>query len=166
MVSIREKNMLYISYTSDANDQNPQCTWAVFVIDPDDMSLTIRSDGGNMAYTWQNIGDNTPKGFLKFLAGLDEEYLLCKLSEKSKFNFDKTREKLLKYLPDKYDGPIDELKAAQPFCDANEFAAWYLSLPYTESDDLECIEMDYPAGHRAAVEIFTKYVQPKLREML
>ena len=163
MVSIREKKTLYISYTSDADDQNPQCTCAIFVIDPEDMNLTIRSDGGNLSYTWQKIGDNTPRGFLKFLAGLDEEYLLCKLSNRTKFNFSKTREQMLKT-----SRPLIamHLKQVEPFFNEHDFAAWYMSLPESHSDDLEGIFMDYPAGHRAAVEIFTKYVQPKLREML
>lgn len=165
-VLVEEKQILHITVTPDRQDGlYDRCMWAKFIIDPEDMNLTIRSDGGNLSYTWQSIGDNTPRGFINFLCGLNEEYLLCKLSEQTQFNFEKTRKSLM-VCRAAFPEIVEALQNAEPFGNEHDFAAWYMRLPDTHSDDLEAIVMDYPAGHRAAMEVFTKYVQPKLKEML
>lgn len=165
MVTFKEKKVLYATYVTDTDDPYCQCIWALFIIEPDTKTLTVRTNEGVMAYTWEKIGDNTPKGFLKFLAGLDEEYLLSKLSEKTEFNFEKTRKSMM-VLRAGFPQIVKALRKVKPFRRGEDFANWYLSLPDTHSDDLEAIVMDYPINFRIAMDVFAEQVQPKLREML
>ena len=63
-------------------------------------------------------------------------------------------------------GSCDALEQARPFFSEYEFASWYMSQPGTHSDDLEAIRMDYPAGHKAAIDLFISCVQPVILKML
>ena len=162
-VKVHDKIVKEIVVELDHDDPlEASCMWAVFTIEPEAMSLTIRSDAGNLHYHWQNIGDNSVAGFYKFLSRLDKAYLLSKLSNQTCFNFDKTVKSLVALTE-----PIDAdyaafIKAMEPCNSAYDFAEQLLKYPNAHSDDLECIQNDYPSGHQAVVDIFIKYVQPEL----
>lgn len=165
-VHVQEKTLLEIKVNTPP--QNPayrSCTWAEFLIDPYEKRVIITSDGGDMNYQWQKVSEeNTPRDFYKFLTGLNRDYLLCKLSQPSVFDFDKTVDALLKIATDprlRY-----ALEQARPFFSEYEFATWYMSQPGTHSDDLEAIRMDYPEGHKTAVDLFIQCVQPIIAKML
>lgn len=160
-LTTEEKNILQIHVDLSPEDENySQCNWADFIVQPSDNSLTIRSDGGNMSYAWDNIG---PENFYQFLAKLDSGYLLTKMSSATVFNFDKTVKILLLALnEEKHSDYLRFIREMEPVGNQIEFAHRLLSHKDSHSDDLECVVMDYPAGHRAAIDIFIKYVQPEL----
>lgn len=165
-VRVQEKTLLEIKINTNPNDPAyKSCTWAEFLIDPYEMRVIIHSDGGDMQYQWQRVSEaNTPRDFYQFLTGLNRDYLLCKLSQPTVFDFDKTVSALLDIATDprlRY-----ALEQARPFFSEYEFASWYMNQPGTHSDDLEAIRMDYPAGHKAAVDLFISCVQPVILKML
>lgn len=70
----KDKMVKEIQVFLERNDHlETACRWAVFSIEPEALALSIRSDGGNMSYQWQNIGDNSEGGFYKFLSSIDVE---------------------------------------------------------------------------------------------
>lgn len=138
------------------------CAWAKFIIDASTYSLFIESDAGNMSYYWQNIG---PDSFPHFLAGLEKEYLLRKLSEETAFNFDKTIENLLRHIDVDAAEYRKFIQNMPPAANQYAFANMLSEAPGYHSDDLECIAMDYPAGHHAIAQIFETYIQPELRKL-
>ena len=166
-IRIEDKAMKTIHCTQEHGDSNlGDCLWANVTIDAENFSLKIQSDGGDMQYSWGNIGDNTPAGFYRFLAKLDKEYFLRKMSNETRFNFDATVEHLLKWLEDSRPDLAKEVHGMPVCANEHEFAAQYLALPGSHTDDLECVVMDYPAGHKAVAGIFCRYVQPRLLDCI
>lgn len=168
MPIIKTQNKTVIDITVNTSPDDPEynspCTWGEFLIQPEDKRIIVQSDGGYMQYQWQNIGSDKPKDFIAFLCRLPADYLLCKLSEQTVFNFNATRDHLMKLSSDPE--LCAALKNCEPFFDANQFAGWYMGQNGTHSDDLEAIVMDYPEPHKAAIHMFRKYVVPQLQQRL
>lgn len=165
-ITMEERVIKVIDYRQEPGDHDyGTCLWATFAIDAGRRSLDIQSDGGNMQYTWGNIGDASPEGFFRFLAKLDRDYLLTKMSEQKCFNFDATIERLCAYHQGN-DHPVmaRRVSGMHTCFYVHEFASEYMALYGSHSDDLECLVMDYPRGHQAVADIFCKHVQPLLRD--
>ena len=163
----KDKIVKEIQVFLDRNDLlENACRWAIFTIEPDALALSIRSDGGNMSYQWQNIGDNSAKGFYKFLASIDKDYFLRKMSNETVFNFDASVSLLLKYADDETrPGYAEHIRNMEPCSNQHAFAEQLMENEFFHSDDLECIQHDYPAGHRAVADIFVRLVQPELMDI-
>lgn len=166
-INIQDKTVKIINFSQNQNDPNyGTCLWATFTIDPESLSLSIRSDAGDMQYAWQNIGDNSPAGFLRFLSRLDKDYFLCKMSNQTRFNFDETVKHLSAYLEDNRPELANEVRKMRECPNQHTFIRDYLAFDGSHTDDLECIVMDYPIGHQALADIFECYVQPELIECI
>ena len=166
-ITVKDKTVKEIRVFLDHDDEMAYaCRWAIFTIEPDELALSIQSDNGNMSYRWQNIGDNTPAGFYKFLSKIDKSYFLRKLSEETVFDFDATVKLLLYYVEDETrPGYADFIRSMEPCGNEYDFANQLMAHELSHSDDLECIKKGFPAGHKAVAEIFEKYVQSELKAL-
>ena len=89
-INVTHPEILRIQDRPEPNDKcYSACLWANFDMDMETDTLTITGDCGTFSYGYWDVG---PRGFLKFLAGLDEDYLLGKLAEQSEFDLEATVE--------------------------------------------------------------------------
>lgn len=69
------------------------CLWATITFDLDRYSMTAESDCGNYAYCWTPTPDS--ESFLHLMCRIYKDYLLGKISSRSVFNLDESKEKAL-----------------------------------------------------------------------
>lgn len=176
-INVTHPEILRIKYRPELNDKcYPACLWANFDMDMETDTLTITGDCGTFSYGYWDVG---PRGFLKFLAGLDEDYLLGKLAERSEFDLEATVEGMKETLEEshefntrKINTLIQDLRDKLKYRGENgqsEFGAleeWNDEHDIGMCDLFEAVYYDYPTYAKRIVGIFVEYIQPKIREIV
>lgn len=176
-INVTRPEILRIKYRPEPNDEcYSACLWANFDLDMTTDTLTITSDCGTFSYGYWDVG---PGGFLRFLCGLDEDYLLGKLAKKSEFDLEATLEGMKESLEeaDEYTAGnierlIQDLREKMEYRDENgqsEYGAleeWNDEHGLGMCDLFEAVYYDYPTYAKRIVKIFIDYIQPKIREIM
>lgn len=149
------------------------CMWARYIFDCDNGILNINSDAGNYTYGW---GYNVHEDFMHLMGRVDKEYLLGKLSSLSVFLIEESKAKTIENIKEygfEYWGIKDQkhLESAIEHISDIDICASEETFIREVSEivpgiDWEWIEVvkDYPYGAAVVVEMFIKYLQPKIRE--
>lgn len=176
-INVTHREILRIQYRPEPNDKcYPACLWANFDMDMETDTLTITGDCGTFSYGYWDVG---PRGFLIFLAGLDEDYLLGKLAERSEFDLEATVEGIKEtleeedeYSESKIKRLVQDLRDKLEYCGENgqsEFGAleeWNDEHDLHMCDLFEAVCYDYPTYAKRIVRIFVEHIQPKIREIV
>lgn len=180
-VEIKKPEMITIEFHQEKTDADyGSCMWARFNFDLINYSMSIESDCGNYGYGW--VPTPQHESFLKLCARFDSGYLLCKLSEMSVVDGEKTWENLeeiikeiAECLTDEQDEDMEEIKNAcfsgyteRDVHDAVESAIKYTRLENEIEDfDLwDSIVKDYPINAKKIVEVYMTHIVPTIKKML
>jgi hypothetical protein len=143
--------------------------------------LSIESDCGNYGHGW--IPTPQSESFLKLLSRMDKSYFLSKISCQNVVDTENTFEAVKEMLEDEaeYKGIYleeddiymdDIYTACTSKTEEEVHEAIVYALRGTALDGIdysylyECIKMDYPYDAQKIANIFTKFVQPKIKELL
>lgn len=171
---IEPKTVTYKLTPDSDSDEYAFCMWSRFILDYDSWRLTINSDAGDYTYCWGNNDNND--NFTSLMARVNEEYLLNKMANRSRFYLDESKKATVKTIEqngfycfgikgeqqwreiEEQIYEIDEGASAEQFFREVE--------SIVPSIDFECIEVikDYPSGAYTVIGLFIKYVQPLLKE--
>lgn len=176
-INVTHPDILRIQYRPESKDKGfAACLWANFDLDMETDTLTITSDCGTFSYGYWDVG---PRGFLKFLAGLDEDYLLGKLAKRSEFDLEATVEGMRETLEEadefstrKINRLIQDLREKLEYCNDDGRSEYAALEEWNEEHDLELCDLfeavyyDYPAYAKRIVGIFIDHIKPKLREIV
>ena len=168
-------NYLILEYRQDTNDDDyGSCLWARFAFNLDRYELSITSDCGNYGYKWAETPEH--ESFLQLMARVENGYMLEKMyGSPDVFDYDKTKEKAYKTLAidDNDKIKLDDIfwsfesdwipETSEAFC-----------IKFDELGDSyfpsECVwelpVLDYPSNVKKIISVFTKCIQPKIREKL
>ena len=158
----------------DKNDKEyTQCMWARFVFDCDNGRLNINSDAGDYSYGW---GYNQHEDFMHLMSRIDKCYLLNKLSDRSVFLIEKSKKQTIEFIEDngwecygvKTTTDWEEFKQEILDIDSCASEETFLRMVDDIMPDIDwesiIIEKDYPCGAKVVVDLFEKYLQPKIKE--
>lgn len=133
------------------------CLWMTVYIDATAWRLMVDSDCGAYTHCWPNEDDLHTFG--KALAGylMDEDYILSKISKRSAFDPEGTREIIKEY--------VDDPDVIEQFADAEtEHDFWTIINDVDDQIDLyECMSYEYPIYARRVAMMLKKYIAPILR---
>jgi hypothetical protein len=153
------------------------CLWADFMVDSINNRLVVFSDAGDYLREWPE--DTQP--FESLMAKCNKSYLLEKLSKQSVVDEKRTIEALDALLLEEKDiseelfSSLHEIivdiitsfssSVGAPELKVQEVARVFESESLSELDEsvvADCFHYDYPIGAKTIVDIFVKYIQPKL----
>ena len=89
---IMPRTYTYNLTPAKTDEEYTSCMWAKFVFDCDNGTLNISSDAGDYSYRW---GHNEYEDFMHLMSRVDKEYLLNKLSSRSVFLLEESKEKTI-----------------------------------------------------------------------
>lgn len=185
-ICVVNNHMVTFRYVPETDEEYSKCMWADFILDLDGYNMIINSDCGNYTYTgWKPTPDT--ESFMHLCQRLDEGYLLEKFSDRTQFALEPTVEALKDYII--ADGMLDivyineersqklfeELKAAcksggddRTIMDNIEEVLddYGLKGCYEDYDICCCIQKDYPIGIKTLVDIYLKFVVPRIKDCL
>lgn len=162
--------------TLDENDEEyTSCVWADFIFNCDSGRLVINSDAGDYSYCW---GFNKNEDFMHLMGRVNRDYLLKKLSYENCFLLEESKNKTINMIEDigyncfdfateeDWKNYKEEILNLDSLVAGNEIHFWdEIEKLVPEIDERTiCIEKDYPYGAKLIVDIFIKYLQPKIRE--
>lgn len=176
-INVTHPEILRIQYRPEPNDKcYPACMWANFDMDMGTDTLTITSDCGTYSYGYWSVG---PGGFLKFLCGLHEDYLLKKLAKEDLFDPDATIDGLREDLEDseeyskkRIDSLIKDLRERMETMDEDGKNVYGVIDGWNRAHKLGLIDLweapvyDYHPQAKRIVQIFIDHIQPKIREIV
>lgn len=176
-INVTHPEILRIQYRPEPNDKcYPACLWANFDMDMETDTLTITSDCGTFSYGYWDVG---PRGFLCFLCGLHEDYLLSKLAKATEFDLEATVEHMKELLEeaDEYSASkigklVQDLRERLEYreeCGKTEYGVldeWNEEHDLGLCDLWEDVVRDYPTYAKRIVGIFIEHIQPKIREIV
>ena len=154
------------------DEEYASCMWARFVFDCDNGRLNINSDAGDFSYGW---GFNEHEDFMHLMSRFDKYYLLNKLSSRSVFLLEESKKATIETIEDNgfenYDIESEEdwEEYKQDILDIDTRSEETFSrtiidiIPDIDWDSI-IIEKDYPYGAKVVVDLFEKYLQPKIKE--
>lgn len=183
-VEVKEPTMVVIEFRQEKSDKYyGSCLWARFVFDTENYDLHISSDCGEYGYSgWLSTPDR--ESFLKLLSGMDSEYLLGKISKMSVIDTEKTYKNVKEIIEEEIDFFDDNEYIEKPDMDfiytactydnetdvfngiLSEIAGTAIDKKIDDYELLTCIVKDYPPNAKRIANIFTKYIQPKIKEIL
>jgi hypothetical protein len=172
---IEPKVSTYRLVLDKGDEEFTSCIWARFILDFDNWRLTINSDAGDYTYGW---GSNKNDDFLDLMCRVNADYLLNKMSDRSRVFIDKSKKATIKTITDNdyecfgikdqnhLNEIIDEINDIDACASEETFIREVDSI--VPNIDFECIEVvkDYPYGAYTAIGLFVKYIQPVLRAEL
>lgn len=157
----------------DKNDaEYTSCMWARFIFDCDNGRLNINSDAGDYSYGW---GYNEHEDFMYLMSRVDKGYLLNKLSNRSVFLLEESKKETIELIEDngwycfgiESEEDWNECKQAILDIDSCSEETFFRTVDNIVPDiDWESIiiEKDYPYGAKVIVDMFEKYLQPRIKE--
>ena len=172
ITKIEPRTYTYRLIPNKDDEEYASCMWARFIFDCDNGRLNINSDAGDYSYGW---GYNEHEDFMHLMSRVNKYYLLCKLSRRSVFLIDKSKRETIKKIEEngwEYYG----IKSEE---DWKEIKQDILNIEVTTEEsffheivdivpDMDwesiIIEKDYPYGAKVVVDLFEKYLQPKIKE--
>lgn len=148
------------------DELHTSCMWARITFDNKSWSMMAQSDCGDYSYSWVPEKDRT---FLKLMQQIDGEYLLGKISDRSRFDEEGSKKNLLHWLDQEED--IDRLEKKIKEVNANSSEEFMREVKGIEGledwpDLWECLEHDYPRSAKTFCRIFTECIQPEIRKYL
>jgi len=169
-----EPRVITYALEAESYDEGWQCMWAKFIFDCDSGQLNINSDAGDYSYRW---GYNQNEDFMHLMTRVEKGYLLNKISDRSVFNFKKSQKAMIKAVKEKaipygwcktgkeVARLVADIKDIEYGCSEETFFRTVDSILNIDYEDIEIIK-EYPHGAKVVVDIFEKYVQPKIKEDL
>ena len=148
------------------------CTWARFGFDCDNGRLDIHGDAGDYSYGW---GFNEHENFMHLMSRIDKHYLLSKISDRSVFLLEESIQANIKEIElngwecygikseEEWESIKQEILDIDEQTEIEFYYALDAILPYMESESF-MVEKDYPYGAKVIANLFTKYLQPKIKE--
>lgn len=155
------------------DDEYTSCMWARFIFDCDNGRLNINSDAGDYSYGW---GYNEHEDFMHLMARVNKYYLIEKLSNRSRFLIDESKRQTIKTIEDngwecygvKSEDDWEEFKQEILDIDSCASEETFFRMVDDIMPDIDwesiIIEKDYPYGAKVVVDLFEKYLQPKIKE--
>lgn len=152
------------------------CLWAIFNLDTKNYTLSIESDCGNFSYGW--IPTPT-ESFVHLMSRVDEEYLLCKIADRTDFDYEASKSRTIDNITSMYE---DEPETLNNILEEVEYKEAVSDMKYSDNDfyremdeiltDYGCMakfetiicEMDYTAQAKRIANIFCAVLQPILKE--
>jgi len=171
---IEPKVITYKLNLDKDDEEYTSCMWARFILDYDTWRLTINSDAGDYTYHWGNNDKND--NFTSLMARVNDDYLLNKMSNRSRIYIDKSKEATIQTIEEngwdcfgiKSEEEWKEIK--QEINDIDDCSSEEYFFREVDSIvpqiDFECIEIikDYPYGAYVVIGLFNKYIQPIIKE--
>lgn len=172
ITKIEPRTYTYRLVPNKNDEEYASCMWARFVFDCDNGRLNINSDAGDFSYGW---GFNEHEDFMHLMSRLDKYYLLDKLSSRSVFLLEESKKATIETIEDNgfenYDieseEDWEEYKQDILDIDTRSEETFYRTIEDIIPDidwDSIIIEKDYPYGAKVVVDLFEKYLQPKIKE--
>lgn len=169
-----EPNTITYKLTSDREDKEYySCMWARYIFDCDNGRLNINSDAGDYSYGW---GHNDHEDFMHLMGRVDSGYILNKISDRSVFNVDKSKAQTVanvqKYGIDYFgikdqkhlEGVVEEINDIDNGASEETFLREVDDIvPGIDWDSIEIVK-EYPCGAVTVVDLFIKYLQPKIKK--
>lgn len=172
ITKIEPRTYTYRLVPNKNDEEYASCMWARFVFDCDNGRLNINSDAGDFSYGW---GFNEHEDFMHLMSRVDKYYLLNKLSSRSVFLLEESKKATIETIEDNgfenYDIKSEEdwEECKQDILDIDTCSEETFSrtvddiVPDIDWDSI-IIEKDYPYGAKVVVDLFEKYLQPKIKE--
>ena len=172
ITKIEPRTYTYRLIPNKDDEEYASCMWARFIFDCDNGRLNINSDAGDYSYGW---GYNEHEDFMHLMSRVDKYYLLCKLSRRSVFLIDKSKRETIKNIEEngweyygiKSEEDWEEIKQDILNIEVTTEESFFHEIVDIVPDmDWESIiiEKDYPYGAKVVVDLFEKYLQPKIKE--
>lgn len=179
IIDADSRGITLYKYRQAKDDSNyGTCLWADFMVDSINNRLVIFSDTGDYLREWPE--DTQP--FESLMANCNKSYLLEKLSKQSVIDEKRTIEALDALLLEEKD-ISEELYSSlhetivdiitsfsssvgTPELKIQEIARVFETENLTDLDEAvvaDCFYYDYPVGAKTVMDIFVKYIQPKLK---
>ena len=149
------------------------CMWARYIFDCDNGRLNINSDAGDYSYGW---GHNDHEDFMHLMSRVNAGYLLNKISDRTVFDIDKSKartvSKVQKYGIDYFgikdqkqlESIVEEINDIDDGVSEETFLREVGNIvPKIDWKSIEIVK-EYPCGATTVVDLFIKYLQPKIRE--
>lgn len=173
-VEIDKPNTVMFKIYPDKTDEwYTKCLWSRFTFDLTNWSLTAQSDCGDYSYSWRV--EKCSRSFLQLMAVIKKDYLLSKISSRSRFDVESTKAHVSMWVrededlsPEERDRILSEINEIEEYADGQEFLRELEDIEGMEnfSDLWVCLEYDYPASAKTFVTIFKEIVQPEIRKYL
>ena len=172
ITKIEPRTYTYRLVPNKDDEEYTSCMWARFIFDCDNGRLNINSDAGDYSYGW---GYNEHEDFMHLMSRVNKYYLLDKLSRRSVFLIDKSKRETIKCIEEdgwEYYGieseeDWEEIKQDILNIEVSTEESFFREVEDIVPDiDWESIiiEKDYPYGAKVVVDLFEKYLQPKIKE--
>ncbi len=178
-VKIEKPEIVTIEYRQEESDEDyGSCLWARFNFDIENYDLTILSDRGEYGHGW--IPTPNTESFLLLMSRLNDEYLLEKISDRTVVDCEATFTNVKEYISNVLDGEkpdfdLEDFENACYYASVNEvytaledvFKFTNANNDYADSQALyECVVTTFPYNVQKIVQVFTDFIQPKIRELL
>lgn len=172
ITKIEPRTYTYRLVPNKDDEEYASCMWARFVFDCDNGRLNINSDAGDFSYGW---GFNEHEDFMHLMSRVDKYYLLNKLSSRSVFLLEESKKATIETIEDngfenydiKSEEDWEEYKQDILDIDTCSEETFFRTvddiMPYIDWESI-IIEKDYPYGAKVVVDLFEKYLQPKIKE--
>lgn len=172
ITKIKPRTYTYRLIPNKEDEEYASCMWARFIFDCDNGRLNIDSDAGDYSYGW---GYNEHEDFMHLMSRVDKYYLLDKLSRRSVFLINESKKETIKQIETngwecygiKSEEDWEEIKQnllnIETCTEESFFREVDDIVPDIEWDSI-MIEKDYPYGAKVIVDLFEKYLQPKIKE--
>lgn len=176
IMNIEKINPRVITYklVPDKSDKEYfSCMWARYIFDCDNGRLNINSDAGDYSYGW---GHNDHEDFMHLMSRVNAGYLLNKISDRTVFDIDKSKahtvSNVQKYGIDYFgikdqkqlESIVEEINDIDDGVSEETFLREVDNIvPKIDWESIEIVK-EYPCGATTVVDLFIKYLQPKIRE--
>ena len=169
---IEPRTYTYRLVPNKEDEEYTSCMWTRFIFDCDNGRLNINSDAGDYSYGW---GHNEHEDFMHLMGRVDKGYLLNKLSSRSVFLLEESKKETIEYIEDNgweafgIESEEDWTQLREEILDIDTCSEeTFLRTVDDIIPDIDfesiVIEKDYPYGAKVVVDIFEKYLQPKIKE--
>lgn len=143
-----------------------RCMWANILLNHDTHSICAQTDCGDYSYRWAVTKDESFHALCLRILG-DEEYLLSKFSERTRFSLEETKRLFLES-----NGLLDPECPGDPIVrsireiDASTEAEWIEQVRDLHFDDepWDYIVRDYPAQAYTFVHLLSSVILPMMKE--
>ena len=144
-----------------------RCMWARVTFDNKNWSMMAQSDAGDYSYSW--CVETGGRKFLELMQQIDSDYLLCKISDMTRFDLDNTKKTVISWVSSEVESEriikeINSINVSNSHDFMNELEGIEGMEEYT--DLWECIQSDYPSGAKVFARVFTECIQPEIRKYL
>lgn len=173
ITKIEPRTYTYRLVPNKDDEEYTSCMWARFIFDCDNGRLNINSDAGDYSYGW---GYNEHEDFMHLMGRVDKYYLLEKISSRKVFLLDESKKQTIETIEDNgwgcygIESAEDWRKIKQDILDIDCCASeeFFIRMVVDIVPDIDwesiIIEKDYPHGAKVVVDLFEKYLQPKIKE--